>query len=127
MEYEKAHHVNAFNNQESPARWLRMAGHEDLVNCRIRGMPRQQGYGLGIYALNDKWNRQELLLANREYPPSESAELMADVPASATEAHEDNRTDADNPAEEGGVAAEAHWETLGHQYATCDDRWLVNA
>jgi hypothetical protein len=28
-------YINAFNNQDSPVRWLRMAGHEDLTHCRI--------------------------------------------------------------------------------------------
>jgi hypothetical protein len=114
-------YINAFNNQESPTRWFRMAGHEDLANCRIRSMPRQQGGGLGIYALEDIWNRQELLLANREYPTSESAEITADALAPATETLEENRTDADDPAKDAGDAAEAQGETLGHQYATCDD------
>jgi hypothetical protein len=114
-------YINAFNNQESPTRWFQMAGHEDLANCRIQSMPRQQGGGLGIYAVENIWNRQELLLANREYPTSESAEITADALASATETLEENRTDADDPAKDAGDAAEAQGETLGHQYATCDD------
>ena len=61
-------YINAYNNQDSPVRWLRMAGHEDLANCRIRCIPKQQGGGLGVYALDEIWNGQELLLANREYP-----------------------------------------------------------
>ena len=98
-----------------------MARHEDLANFRIQSMPRQQGGGLGIYALENIWNRQELLLANREYPTSESAEITADALASATETLEENRTDADDPVKDAGDAAKAHGETLGHQYATCDD------
>jgi hypothetical protein len=98
-----------------------MAGHEDLANFRIQSTPRQQGGGQGIYALDGIWNRQELLLANREYPTSESAEITAEALAPAMEALEDNRTDADDPAEDGGDAAETLWESLGHQCTTCND------
>ena len=61
-------YINAYNNQDSPARWLRMAGHEDLANCRIRSLPKSQGGGLGVYAEDEIWHGQELLLANRAYP-----------------------------------------------------------
>jgi hypothetical protein len=33
-------YINTYNNKESPARWFRMAGHEDLANCRIRSVLR---------------------------------------------------------------------------------------
>ena len=65
-------------------------------------MPRQQGGGLGIYALEDIWNRQELLLANREYPTAESAKATVAALASATAGLEDNRTDTDVPAKDTG-------------------------
>jgi hypothetical protein len=42
-------YINAYNNQDSSIRWLRMAGHEDLANGRIRCIPKQQGGGLGVY------------------------------------------------------------------------------
>ena len=28
-------YINAYNNTDSPVRWLRMAGHEDMANCKI--------------------------------------------------------------------------------------------
>ena len=45
-----------------------MAGHEDMANCKIRRMPRSQGGGLGVYAMEDIEYAQELLIVNREYP-----------------------------------------------------------
>jgi hypothetical protein len=51
-------YINAWNNQESPVQWLRMAGHEDLANWRIQFTPTQQGGGLGVYALDENWNGQ---------------------------------------------------------------------
>ena len=54
-------------------------------------------------------------------PLLESAKFAEDIPAPAIESQEDNRTDTDEPAEEDADAVEANWETLGHQYATCDD------
>ena len=59
-------YINAYNNQDSPVRWIRMAGHEDLANCRIRSLPKSQGGGLGVYAEDEIWHGQELLLANCE-------------------------------------------------------------
>ena len=50
-----------------------MAGHEDLANCRIRSIPKSQGGGLGVYAEDEIWHGQELLLANRDYPTEEEA------------------------------------------------------
>jgi hypothetical protein len=112
-------YVNAYNNQESPAQWLQMAGHEDLANCRIRCMPRRQGGGPGIYALDDIWNRQELLRSI--LLPHELEEITEDLPAPAMKAQGDNRTTTEDLAEEGEDAAEAHWRSLGHQYTTCND------
>ena len=28
-------YINAYHNTDSPVRWLRMAGHEDMANCKI--------------------------------------------------------------------------------------------
>jgi hypothetical protein len=44
-------YINAYNNQDSPVRWLQIAGHEDLANRRIPCIPKPQGGGLGVYAL----------------------------------------------------------------------------
>jgi hypothetical protein len=38
-------YINAYNNTDSPVRWIRMAGHEALANCKIRSMPISQGGG----------------------------------------------------------------------------------
>ena len=38
-------YINAYNNTDSPVQWLRMAGHEDMANCKIRRMPGSQGGG----------------------------------------------------------------------------------
>ena len=46
-------YINAYNNTDSPVRWIRMAGHEALANCKIRRMPVSQGGGLGVYATED--------------------------------------------------------------------------
>ena len=65
-----------------------MAGHEDLANCRIRGIPKQQGRGLGVYAEDEIWHGQELLLANREYPMEGEAaarEKISEVTEDGTE------------------------------------------
>jgi hypothetical protein len=41
-------YINAYNNTDSPVRWIRMAGHEALANCKIRRMPiSQEGVGWG--------------------------------------------------------------------------------
>ena len=64
---EECLYINAYHNTDSPVRWLRMAGHEDMANCKIRRMPSSQGRGLGVYATEDIEYAQELLIVNREY------------------------------------------------------------
>jgi hypothetical protein len=61
-------YINAYINSDIPVRWIRMAGHEALANCKIRRMPISQGEGLGVYATEDIEYAQELLMVNREYP-----------------------------------------------------------
>ena len=56
-----------------------MAGHEDLANCRIRGIQKQQGGGFGVYAVDEIWHGQELLLANREYSMEGEATAREDI------------------------------------------------
>jgi hypothetical protein len=53
---------------------------------------------------------------------------MAAALIPATEVLEDHRSDANDPAKHTGDAADAHGETSGHQYATCDDtgRWRMH-
>ena len=94
-----------------------MAGHEDLANCRIRGIPKQQGGGLGVYALDEIWNGQELLLANREYPTDGEATAREDI----SEVIEEDIEDKGFLGAEDEIGEEAQGESRGHQYATCDD------
>ena len=94
-----------------------MAGHEDLANCRIRCIPKQQGGGLGVYALDEIWHGQELLLANREYNMEREATAREDV----AEEIEDGMEEDGVLGAEGGTGDAAHEESRGHQYATCDD------
>ena len=61
-------YINAYHNTDSPVRWLRVAGHEDMANCKIRRTPSSQGGGLEVYATEDIEYAQELLIVNREYP-----------------------------------------------------------
>ena len=95
-----------------------MAGHEDLANCRIRGIPKQQGGGLGVSAEDEIWHGQELLLANREYPMEGEATARENIPEVIEDGTEDEGVLGANDAT--GEAAQA--ESRGHQYATCDDR-----
>ena len=94
-----------------------MAGHENLANCRIRGIPKQQGGGLGVYAENEIWHGQELLLANREYPMEGEATAREKMP----EITEDGTENEEILGTEDAVGDAAQAESNGHQYATCDD------
>ena len=94
-----------------------MAGHEDLANCRIRGIPKQQGGGLGVYAEDEIWHEQELLLANQEYPMEGEATARENIPEIIEDGIEDDEVLGADDAT--GEAAQA--ESRGHQYATCDD------
>ena len=91
-------YINAYNNQDSPVRWLRMAGHEDLANCRIRCIPKQQGGGLGVYALDEIWHGQELLLANREYPMEGEATARENIPEVLEDGTEDEEVMGEDEA-----------------------------
>jgi hypothetical protein len=114
-------YINAYNNQDSLVRWLRMAGHEDLVYCRIRCIPKQQGGGLGVYALDEIWNGQELLLANRKYPTNGTEASSETIPTPRLEVQEENSEDTDVFGAEEAVGEGAPGESRGHQHATCDD------
>jgi hypothetical protein len=59
--------LNVYNNKDSRIRWLQMSVAEPLADCQIRRFPRSQGGGLGLYATEDIWHGQELLVVNREY------------------------------------------------------------
>ena len=75
-------YLNAYNNTDSPARWVRMAAHEDLANCKLRTLPASQGGGLGFIAIDDIWHGQEILMVNREYSnqsTKDSRELLSVV------------------------------------------------
>jgi hypothetical protein len=56
--HEKCVCLNAYNNTDSPIRWLQIAAAEPLANCRLRRVPRSQGGGLGLYAAEDIWYEQ---------------------------------------------------------------------
>ena len=110
-------YINASNNQDSPVWWLRIAGHENLANCRIRSIPKPQGGGLGVYAEDEIWHRQELLLANRENPMEGEATARENIHELLEDGTDDEEVlGADDTT--GEVALE---ESRGHQYATCDD------
>ena len=94
-----------------------MAEHEDLANCRIRCIPKQQGGGLGVYALDEIWNGQELLLANHEYPMEGEATAREDI----SEIIEDGMEDDVVSGADDVTGEAAQEESRGHQYATCDD------
>ena len=81
-------YINAYNNTDSPARWVRMAPHRDLANCKLRTLSASQGGGLGFVAIDDIWHGQKILTANREYSNSSAEDSMkplspitADYPA----------------------------------------------
>ena len=38
-------YINSYHSTESPARWVRMAPHEELANCKLRTLPASQGGG----------------------------------------------------------------------------------
>ena len=81
-----------------------MAGHEDLANCRIRCMPRQQGGGLGVYALDEIWNGQE-------YPTNEADAFSEDISTPRPEVQEENREDTDVFGEADAVGKGAQGES----------------
>ena len=90
-----------------------MARHEDLANCRIRCLPKQQGGGLGVYALDEIWHGQELLLANREYPMEEEATAREKMPENT----EDGTENEGVLGTEDAIGDAAQAESNGHQYA----------
>ena len=55
----------------------------------------QQGGELGIYAMDEIWNDQELLLANREYPTNEVEASSAVISTPRSGVQEENRVDTD--------------------------------
>ena len=59
------------------------------MNCRIRGIPKQQGGGLGVYAEDEIWHGQELLLVNREYPMEEEPTARENIPEVIEDGTED--------------------------------------
>ena len=61
-------YINSYHSTESPARWVRMAPHEDLANYQLRTLPASQGGGLGFIAIEEIWHGQEILMVNRECP-----------------------------------------------------------
>ena len=80
-----------------------MAGHEDMENCRIRCIPKQQEGGLAVYALDEIWNGQKLLLANREYPTNGTEESSEAISTPRSEVQEETREDTDVFGEEEAV------------------------
>ena len=101
---------NSYNNQDTSVRWLQMARHKDLANCRIRCIPKQQGGGLGVYALDEIWNGQELLLANREYPTNRAEASSKDISTPRSEVQEENREDIDVLSIREGNGIRNRWE-----------------
>ena len=87
-----------------------MAGHEDLANCRIRNIPKSQGGGLGVYAEDEIWHGQELLLANRDYPTEEEATARENIPA----VREDGTEDEEVSGADEDTGTEAQEESRGH-------------
>ena len=77
---EECLYINAYHNTDSPVHWLRMAGHENMANCKIRRMPSSQGGGLGVYAMKDIEYAQALLIVNREYPTGMEEEPQVAAP-----------------------------------------------
>ena len=59
-------YINASQNTDSPAKWARMALKEEQANAQLRRIPLVQGGGMGIYAAEDIWHGQEVLLVNQE-------------------------------------------------------------
>jgi hypothetical protein len=43
-------YINSYHSTESPARWVRMAPHEDLANCQLRTLPASQGGGAWLHS-----------------------------------------------------------------------------
>ena len=84
---------------------------------RIRSIPKSQGEGLGVYAEDEIWHGQELLLANRDYPTEEEATARENIP----EVREDGTEDEEVLGADEDTGKEAQEESRGHQYATCDD------
>ena len=72
---------------------------------------------LGVYALDEIWNGQELLLANREYPMEGEATAREDI----SEVIEDGMEDEGVLGADDGTGEAAQEAPSGHQYATCDD------
>jgi hypothetical protein len=70
--------------------------------------------GLGVYALDEIWNGQELLLANREYIIEREATAREDI----AEVIKDGMEEDGVLGAEGGTGNAAQEESRGHQYAT---------
>ena len=116
-------YINAYHNTDSPVRWLRMAGHEDMANCKIRRMPSSQGGGLGVYATEDIEYAQELLIVNRKYPTGreEDPQVAAPCPDAqhSTSADAGTTITATRDAKPLDTPLEA--EVEGSQYATFNE------
>ena len=54
-----------------------MAPQEEQANAQLRRIPLAQGEGMGIYATEDIWHGQELMLVNQEQTndPEENSRL----------------------------------------------------
>ena len=59
-------YTNASQNEDSPAKWARMAIVEEQANAQIRRIPHTKGGGMGIFATEDIWHGQEVMLVNPE-------------------------------------------------------------
>ena len=66
--------------------------------------------------MDEIWNGQELLLANREYPTDGEATAREAI----SEVIEDDMEDKGVLSAEDDIGEEAQGESRGHQYATCD-------
>ena len=67
--------------------------------------------------MEEIWNGQELLLANREYPMEGEATAREDI----SEIIEDGMEDEGVLGADDGTGEAAQEAPSGHQYATCDD------
>jgi hypothetical protein len=43
-------YINSYHSTESPARWVRMAPHGELANCKLRTLPASQGGGAWLHS-----------------------------------------------------------------------------
>ena len=115
-------YINSYHSTESPARWVRMAPHEDLANCQLRTLPASQGGGLGFIAIEEIWHGQEILMVNRECPMLlEEAALESPAPDIAVS--QEGYTQADPEQEVATEADSVAEDTMpsSHQYAVLTD------